>query len=165
MAGDKQQHFYGGQAVLEGVMMRGKDTWSLAVRRPNADIYVEENQVKGLAAKYPLFRKPLFRGVAALSEAMSIGVRALTTSANQALEEEEKLSTKQMALSMTIAFVMFIALFIVLPALGLNFFNKKIHHSLTYNAIEGLVRVTIFVGYLVAISFVKESFSHGAHLK
>ncbi|TMK19497.1 MAG: DUF1385 domain-containing protein [Actinobacteria bacterium] len=156
MAGKKQQHFYGGQAVLEGVMMRGKDTWALAVRRPNADIYVEENKVKGLAAKYPLFRKPLFRGVAALGEAMSIGVRALTTSANQALEEEEKLSTRQMAMSMVLAFVFFIAIFIVLPAIGVNFFSKKIHHSLTYNLIEGVVRVGIFVGYLVGISFVKE---------
>jgi len=152
----KQPHFYGGQAVLEGVMMRGKDTWALAVRRPNAEIYVEENKVKGLAGKYPLFRKPLFRGVAALSEAMSIGVRALTVSANQALEEEEKLSTKQMALSMTIAFVMFIGLFIILPAIGVNFFSKKIHTSLVYNLFEGVVRVTIFVGYLVGISFVKE---------
>jgi len=156
MAGEKKQHFYGGQAVLEGVMMRGKDTWSLAVRRPNADIYVEENQVKGLAAKYPLFRKPLFRGVAALGEAMSIGVRALTTSANQALEEEERLSTKQMALSMVVAFVFFVAIFIVLPAIGVNFFSKKVHTSITYNLIEGVVRVAIFVGYLVAISFVKE---------
>jgi uncharacterized protein YqhQ len=152
----QQQHFYGGQAVLEGVMMRGKDTWAIAVRRPTAEIYVEENPVKGLAAKYPLFRKPLFRGVAALGEAMSIGVRALTISANQALEEEEKLSSKQMAMSMTVAFVMFIALFIVLPALGLNFFTKKIHTSLTYNLIEGLVRVAIFIGYLVGISFVAE---------
>ena len=156
MAGDKGQHFYGGQAVLEGVMMRGKDTWSLAVRRPNADIYVEENQVKGLAAKYPLFRKPLFRGVAALGEAMSIGVRALTTSANQALEEEERLSTRQMAMSMVIAFVFFVVIFIVLPAIGVNFFSKKVHHTLTYNLIEGIVRVAIFVGYLVGISFVKE---------
>ncbi len=156
MAKKQQQHFYGGQAVLEGVMMRGKDTWAIAVRRPNSDIYVEENKVKGLAAKYPLFRKPLFRGVAALGEAMSIGVRALTISANQALEEEEKLSSKQMALSMTIAFVMFIGLFIILPAFGLNFFSNKIRHSLTYNLIEGVVRVAIFVGYLVGISFVAE---------
>ncbi|MFY9588522.1 MAG: DUF1385 domain-containing protein [Actinomycetota bacterium] len=156
MAKKQHQHFYGGQAVLEGVMMRGKDTWAIAVRRPNSDIYVEENPVKGLAAKYPLFRKPLFRGVASLGEAMSIGVRALTISANQALEEEEKLSSKQMALSMTIAFVMFIALFIVLPAVGLNFFNNKIEHTITYNFIEGLVRVTIFVAYLVGISFVGE---------
>ena len=156
MAKKQHQHFYGGQAVLEGVMMRGKDTWAIAVRRPNSDIYVEENPVKGLAAKYPLFRKPLFRGVASLGEAMSIGVRALTISANQALEEEEKLSSKQMALSMTIAFVMFIALFIILPAVGLNFFNNKIEHTITYNFIEGLVRVTIFVAYLVGISFVGE---------
>ena len=156
MAKKERQHFYGGQAVLEGVMMRGKDTWALAVRRPNSDIYVEENAVKGLAAKYPLFRKPLFRGIAALGEAMSIGVRALTISANQALEEEEKLSSKQMALSMVIAFVMFIGLFIVLPALGLSFFSDDIDQTLTYNFIEGLVRVGVFVGYLVAISFVGE---------
>jgi len=157
MAGEqKRQHFYGGQAVLEGVMMRGKDTWAIAVRRPGSEIYVEENPVKGLAAKYALFRKPLFRGVAALGEAMSIGVRALTISANQALEEEEKLSTKQMAMSMTVAFVMFIGLFIVLPAIGVNFFSKKIHHTVTYNLIEGVVRVAIFIGYLVGISFVKE---------
>ena len=157
MASQKEKpHFYGGQAVLEGVMMRGKNTWALAVRRPNADIYVEENPVKGLAAKYALFRKPLFRGVAALGEAMSIGIKALTTSANQALEEEEKLTSKQMALSMTLAFVMFIGLFIVLPAIGVSFFSSDIKHSLTYNFIEGLVRIAIFVGYLVAISFVGE---------
>src|SRR5207245_1307266 len=128
----KQQHFYGGQAVLEGVMMRGKDTWAIAVRRPTSEIYVEQNPVRGLSAKYPLFRKPIFRGVAALGEAMSIGVRALTISANQALEEEERLSSKQMALSMGIAFAFFTLLFIVAPALGLNFFGKHIHKSLTY---------------------------------
>ena len=152
----KGQHFYGGQAVLEGVMMRGKDTWAIAVRRPSSEIYIEQNPVKGLAAKYPLFRKPLFRGIAALGEAMSIGVRALTISANQALEEEEKLSSKQMAFSMVIAFAMFIGLFIVLPAIGVNFFSKRIGHSLTYNLIEGVVRIAIFIGYLVGISFVAE---------
>ena len=153
----KHQHFYGGQAVLEGVMMRGKDTWALAVRRPTNEVYVEVNPVKGLAAKYPLFRKPLLRGVAALGEAMSIGLRALTTSANQALDEEEKLTTKQMAVSMTMAFVLFIGIFIVLPTLGVNFFGgKRIKRSITFAAVEGVVRVAIFVGYLVAISFVKE---------
>ena len=152
----ERQHFYGGQAVMEGVMMRGKDTWALAVRRPTNDIYLELNPVKGLAGKYPLFRKPLFRGVAALGEALSIGMRALTTSANQALEEDEKLTTKQMAVSMTLAFVLFIGIFIVLPALGVNFFGSKIKRTVTYNAIEGVVRVAIFVAYLVGISFIKE---------
>ena len=157
MTKKQQQHFYGGQAVMEGVMMRGKDTWALAVRRPTNEIYIEENKVKGLAAKYPLFRKPLFRGVAALGEAMSIGIKALTTSANQALEEEEKLTTKQMALSMTLAFVLFIGIFIILPVLGVNFFGgKRIKRTITFNAIEGVVRVAIFVGYLVGISFIKE---------
>ncbi|MGH2783938.1 MAG: DUF1385 domain-containing protein, partial [Actinomycetota bacterium] len=153
----ERKHFYGGQAVMEGVMMRGKDTWALAVRRPTSDIYIEQNVVKGLAGKYALFRKPLFRGVAALGEALSIGMRALTTSANQALEEDEKLTTKQMAVSMTLAFVLFIGIFIVLPALGVNFFGgKRIKRSITFNAVEGVVRVMIFVAYLVGISFIKE---------
>jgi uncharacterized protein YqhQ len=153
----ERQHFYGGQAVMEGVMMRGKDTWALAVRRPTNEIYLEQNPVKGLAGKYPLFRKPLFRGIAALGEALSIGMRALTTSANQALEEDEKLTTKQMAVSMTLAFVLFIGIFIVLPALGVNFFGgKRIKRSITFNAVEGVVRVAIFVAYLVGISFIKE---------
>lgn len=156
MADAKRQHFYGGQAVLEGVMMRGTDTWAIAVRRPTNEIYVECNPVKGLAARYPLFRKPLFRGVAALGEAMSIGVKALTISANQALEEEERLSAKQMGVSMGIAFAMFIGLFIVLPAIGLNFFGRGIERTITYNVVEGVVRIAIFLGYLVAISFVKE---------
>ncbi|MGH2792789.1 MAG: DUF1385 domain-containing protein [Actinomycetota bacterium] len=152
----ERQHFYGGQAVMEGVMMRGKDTWALAVRRPTSDIYIELNPVKGLAGKYPLVRKPLFRGIAALGEALSIGMRALTTSANQALEEDEQLTAKQMAISMTLAFVLFIGIFIVLPALGVNFFGSRIKRTVTYNAIEGVVRVTIFVAYLVGISFIKE---------
>jgi uncharacterized protein YqhQ len=155
---EKREHFYGGQAVLEGVMMRGKDTWALAVRRPSQEIYVECNPVKGLAAKYPAFRKPFLRGVAALGEAMSIGVRALTISANEALEEEEKLTSRQMGMSMAFAFVAFAVIFIMLPAIGVNFLHKKQSTSPTIvrNLIEGGVRLGIFLGYLIAISFLKD---------
>ena len=109
--------------------MRGKDTWALAVRRPTNDIYIEENKVKGLAAKYPLFRKPLFRGVAALGRGVVDRHACADDSANQALEEDEKLTTKQMALSMTLAFVIFIGIFIVLPTLGVNFFGGEEHQA------------------------------------
>lgn len=154
---ENSPHYYGGQAVLEGVMMRGRSTWALAVRRPNQEIYVECNPVKSLATKYPLFRKPLFRGVAALGEAMTIGIKALTISANQALEEEEKLTAKQMAVSMVFAFAFFIGVFIVLPTVGVSVFGgNRIDRTLTYNLIEGAVRITIFLGYLIAISFLKE---------
>lgn len=153
-----KQHFYGGQAVLEGVMMRGPDTWALAVRRPTQEIYIEVNPVKGLAAKYPLFRKPLFRGVAALVEAMSIGIRALTTSANQALEEEEKLTGRQMAISMVIALLFFVGVFIVLPTIGVGTFRRRGagQSTVVSNLIEGGVRLGIFLGYLILISFFKD---------
>ncbi|MCA1834742.1 MAG: DUF1385 domain-containing protein [Actinomycetota bacterium] len=155
----EREHFYGGQAVLEGVMMRGKSTWALAVRRPSKEIYVETNDVKSLATKYPLFRRPGFRGVAALGEAMTIGVRALSTSANQALEEEEQLTSKQMAMTMTFAFVIFTVVFIVLPAIGVSFFRhgpSKSGKTAVSNLIEGGVRLGIFLGYLIGISFLKD---------
>lgn len=145
-------HYYGGQAVLEGVMMRGRETWAVAVRRPTQDIYVEARPVNSLAERHPIFRRPLFRGVAALAESLSIGVRALMLSANQSLEEDEKLTPRQMALTMTFAIAAFIGIFIVLPTLGLSVVNRRIHQTLTYNVIEGLVRITIFIGYLLLIS-------------
>jgi uncharacterized protein YqhQ len=139
-------------------MMRGPDTWALAVRRPNQEIYLEVNPVKGLSAKYPLFRKPLLRGVAALVEAMSIGIKALTTSANQALEEDEKLTGKQMAISMVIALLFFIGVFIVLPTIGVGTFRSrgKGQNTIVSNLIEGGVRLGIFLGYLILISFFKD---------
>lgn len=154
----KREYFYGGQAVLEGVMMRGPKSWAIAVRRPSNEIYIEHNPVKGLAGKYPIFTKPLFRGVAALAEAMTIGVRALSISANQSLDEEEKLTPRQMAFSLTLAFVFFIGVFIVLPTIGVGIFRKKGGGSrgLVSNLIEGGVRLGIFLGYLTLISFVKD---------
>ncbi len=156
-AGRHAEHFYGGQAVLEGVMMRGKDTWALAVRRPSQEIYLEHNPVKSLATKYSIFKKPGFRGVAALGEAMSIGMKALSTSANQALEEEERLTAKQMGFSMAFAFAIFTIVFILLPAIGTNWFGRKTSSpTLVRNLVEGGVRVGIFLGYLIAISFLKD---------
>lgn len=154
--GKKREYFYGGQAVLEGVMMRGPKSWALAVRRPSQEIYIEHNPVKGLAGKSDLWKKPLFRGVAALAEAMTIGVRALSISANQSLDEEEQLTPKQMAFSLTLAFLFFIGVFIVLPTIGVGFLRKRTSSSLVSNLIEGGVRLGIFVGYLGAISFIKD---------
>ncbi|HEX9696646.1 MAG TPA: DUF1385 domain-containing protein [Actinomycetota bacterium] len=154
--GAKREYFYGGQAVLEGVMMRGPKSWAIAVRRPSQEIYVEHNPLKGLAAKREIWKKPLFRGVAALGEAMTIGVRALSISANQSLDEDEQLTPRQMAFSLALAFVFFIGVFIVLPTIGVGFLRKRTHNSLVSNLIEGGVRLGIFVGYLTAISFIKD---------
>jgi uncharacterized protein YqhQ len=153
-------HYYGGQALLEGVMMRGRSTWAVAVRRPSKEIYVEHHEVRSLAARHPIFRKPLLRGIAAMGETLSIGMRAMMISANQSLEEDEKLTSKQMGATITFALLAFFVIFILFPNLLSNLFGHSKHktasHSLLQNFYEGLIRLGIFLGYLVAISFVKE---------
>src|ERR671932_1772775 len=104
----RQNHLYGGQAVIEGVMMRGRRHWAIAVRRPDLSIHLESHEIRSAADRYRVLRWPGFRGVIALGQALSIGIRALTISANQAAPEEERLSSRQMALSMTIALALFI---------------------------------------------------------
>jgi uncharacterized protein YqhQ len=149
---EKYPHYYGGQAVLEGVMMRGKDGWAVAVRRPTKDIYIEARPNRSLAERRPIFKRPILRGVAALVESLSIGIRALMISANQSLEEEEKLTSRQIAFTMTFAILAFVGIFIVLPTLGLSFVSRRVHQTVTYNVIEGLVRIAIFLAYLLLIS-------------
>jgi len=152
--------YYGGQALLEGVMMRGRDRWAVAVRRPSKQIYLEQHPVRSLATKYAIFRKPLFRGVAAMGEALSIGMRAMMISANQSLEEEQKLSSKQMGGTIGFALLVFFVIFILFPNLLSNLFGHRTHatagHSILQNVYEGIIRLAIFVGYLVLISMIKE---------
>ena len=92
--------YYGGQAVLEGVMMRGQEAWSLAVRRPKGEIYLEQHTLAPLASRVRLFKLPFFRGIGVLGDSLAIGVKALAISGNQALEEEEQLTDKQMGWSL-----------------------------------------------------------------
>jgi uncharacterized protein YqhQ len=153
---ERQDHVYGGQAVLEGVMMRGRDHWAVAVRRPDRSLHVESHEVRSIARRYPFLRAPGFRGVLALGQALSIGVRALTISANQSVEEEEKLTPRQMAGSMVVAFTLFTLLFVVGPYLGFRFLNDSVSSSIARNALEGVVRVLLFLGYLVLIGRMKE---------
>jgi uncharacterized protein YqhQ len=160
MAAKEAPHYYGGQALLEGVMMRGRDRWAVAVRRPTKEIYIEQHPVRSLATKYAIFRKPLFRGVAAMGEALSIGMRAMMISANQSMEEEQKLSTKQMGGTIAFALIVFFIIFILFPNLLSNLFGGQKHktagHSILQNVYEGLIRMAIFIGYLLLISMLKE---------
>ena len=160
MAAKEAPHYYGGQALLEGVMMRGRDRWAVAVRRPTKQIYLEQHPVRSLATKYAIFRKPLFRGVAAMGEALSIGMRAMMISANQSLEEEQKLSSKQMGGTIAFALLVFFIIFILFPNLLSNLFGHRKHatagHSILQNVYEGIIRLAIFIGYLVLISAIKE---------
>jgi uncharacterized protein YqhQ len=152
----QRDHFYGGQAVLEGVMMRGRDHWAVAVRRPDQTIHLESHRIKSIAERYPLLRKPGLRGILALGQALSIGVRALTISANQSVEEDKKLTPRQMGLSMVLAFVLFTTVFIALPYLGFGLFRRGLPSSFLRNVLEGILRVGLFVGYLALIGRMKE---------
>jgi uncharacterized protein YqhQ len=161
--------YYGGQAVIEGVMMRGQSTWAVAVRRPEGEIYLERHPVSDFPKRHPLFQKPMFRGMFGLVDALSIGTRALTISANQSVEEEEQLSGKQMGGSLVVALLLFIGVFIVVPNMGLSTLRGWFGSEWVYHIVESVVRVAMFLGYLWAISLlsdIKRVFAyHGAEHK
>jgi uncharacterized protein YqhQ len=151
----------GGQAVLEGVMMRGPASWSVACRRPDQTIAVECHDLPTLAERRPIFKKPLARGVLVLVESLQIGIKALMISANHALEEEEQLSDKQLGWTMGTAMLLFSAIFIVLPVFGTRLIQEFLasfvgESKLAFNLIEGGVRLTMFVGYLFVIGQFKD---------
>lgn len=151
----------GGQAVLEGVMMRGPTSWSVACRRPDNSIAVERHPLPTLAQRYPFFRWPLLRGVLVLGESLAIGIRALMISANHALEEEEQLSDKQLGWTLAASMALFSAIFIALPVLGTRLIEAVFGgfsdtRPLLFNIVEGAIRLTMFVGYLLLIGMFKD---------
>jgi uncharacterized protein YqhQ len=152
----RQNHFYGGQAVVEGVMMRGRDVWAVVVRRPDRSLHVESHHIDSVAARHPIFTKPMLRGVIALGQALAIGFRALSISARESAPEEEQLSSRGMALSMGIAIVLFVGIFIVVPAVAFRWVGREVDSSILVNAGEGVFRVLLFLGYLAIIGRTKE---------
>jgi len=149
-------HFYGGQAVVEGVMMRGRDVWAVAVRRPAGDLHIESHDIDSVAKRHPALAKPFVRGVVALGQALAIGFRALSVSARESVPEDERLSSRQMGLSMAIAALIFIGLFIVLPAIAFRWVGRSVDSSIMVNALEGVFRVALFLGYLLLIGRTKD---------
>jgi uncharacterized protein YqhQ len=152
----KQNHFYGGQAVVEGVMMRGREVWAVAVRRPAGDVHIESHEIDSVAKRHPVLAKPFLRGVIALGQALAIGYRALSVSARESVEEDERLSSRQMGLSMVIAGVIFIGLFIVLPAVTFGWVGRTVDSSVLTNVLEGVFRVALFLAYLLLIGRTKD---------
>ena len=152
----RQNHFYGGQAVVEGVMMRGREVWAIAVRRPDRELHVESHDIDSVARRHPVLTKPVLRGVIALGQALAIGFRALSISARESAPEEEQLSSGQMALSMVLAIVLFLGIFIVVPAVAFRWVGGRVDSSILVNAGEGVFRVALFLGYLVLIGRTKE---------
>ncbi|MQA98696.1 MAG: DUF1385 domain-containing protein [Actinobacteria bacterium] len=142
-------------------MMRGPASWSVACRRPDETIAVDRFPLPSLAERHPWLKWPLFRGVIVLGESLAIGIKALMISANQALEDEEQLSGKQLGWSLTVAMVMFSAVFIALPVLGTRWLESYIGNlsddrPVLFNLIEVAIRLTMFVGYLLLIGQLKD---------
>jgi uncharacterized protein YqhQ len=152
----RAEHLYGGQAVVEGVMMRARDVWAVAVRRPDGTLHLESHGIDSIARRYRFLTKPLLRGVIALGQALAIGFRALSVSARESAPEEEQLTSRQMAVSMAIAVILFIGIFIVVPAVAFRWVGHRVDSSVLVNAGEGVFRVALFLGYLALIGRTKE---------
>src|SRR5215471_4749813 len=152
---------YGGQAVLEGVMMRGPSNWSVAVRKPDGDIAHVSRPIDSPMKRHKIARLPIIRGIVALGESLAIGFRALAISANYAAQEEgdhEEVQTELSRGALIFAFVVAIgfaiALFKVTPALLTDLL--PIRGTTPFVVVEGLIRVSIFILYLFLISLLPD---------
>lgn len=158
----------GGQAVMEGVMMRAGDRWALAVRRPDGGIHVEAHELPSSATG--AWSWPVLRGMAALGSSVSLGMRALGSSVEIANPAGGKQGKNEASVAMVLGSVLAIALFVVLPAvltrlLGLNPADQRA----AFGAVDGILRLAILFGYVFAISrlgYVRRVFAyHGAEHK
>ncbi|MEX0868699.1 MAG: DUF1385 domain-containing protein [Nitriliruptoraceae bacterium] len=154
-------HYYGGQAVIEGVMMRGADRWAVAVRRPGGDIWLECHPVTTLTTRHSWLKRPLIRGCFALADSLAIGMKALGIASRQAApDDEEPASSAANAVAMSIALLLFVGVFIFLPSAGTKGVDALIGGVLGdgvwFHIIESLVRIVIFLVYLWGISLMDD---------
>ncbi len=144
---------YGGQALIEGVMMRGSRACAIAVRAPDRSITVKTEALGGLY-RHPAARYPFVRGLLMLWDALGLGMRALTFSADVQMGQEHRPPPKSMALTMAAALLLGVGVFFLFPA-ALGYAAERLlgASAVTANLIEGLVRLLLLVGYVWAIGF------------
>jgi uncharacterized protein YqhQ len=164
----------GGQAIMEGVLMRSPNFWGMAVRTPAGDVDLRAEPFRSVTRRSRLFRLPIIRGALSLGETLWLGMKALTVSTNIALGEDEELSRKEIAGTLIFALVLGFGLFLVAPVLGTkglgSLIGSSIQNPVIFNLVEGVIRIAIFVAYLVGITFlskdIKRFFAyHGAEHK
>ena len=166
----------GGQAGLEGVMMKNKERYAVAVRKADGEIVVDTEEFDGVMAGNPLKKIPFVRGVFNFVDSLILGMRTLTWSASFFEEEEpseadsgkekkpslfeklfgEKAESVAMGITMTISMILAIAIFMILPYFISSFFSVYVRNASLIAIIEGVVRILIFLGYVVAISAMKD---------
>jgi uncharacterized protein YqhQ len=150
----------GGQAVIEGVMMRSPSSMAIAVRRPNGEIVVKRERLDFFSEKRFFSKLPLVRGVINLISALVLGMKALNFSANQSLEEEKEINSWTLGLTFAFALCFGIFLFFLIPLFltkWLRFAIPMVSNSgILFNLVDGVIRMMIFLAYLWAISMFKE---------
>lgn len=164
-----EETLVGGQAVMEGVMMRAPHSYAVAVRRPDGEVVIDERPLPKLSDKYPAFRLPILRGVGTLGQAMALGVKALRFSADVAVQAESGAAAHAngearkpaeipgwlMALNLAFSFVFFIVLYKFVPlwiTTQLEAVYPELHNQILFNLVDGMVRLLIFLGFLWLIS-------------
>ena len=165
-----EETLVGGQAVMEGVMMRAPHSYCVAVRRANGEIVTEESPLPRLSEKYPLFKLPIVRGLGTLGHAMTLGVKALRFSMNASLADLAKTSDKPdqkpaelpgwvLALNLGFSALMFIFMYKFVPlflATRIGNFFPSAHQRLEINLVDGVIRLALLLVFLYAISRMKD---------
>jgi len=155
---DEPSLAFGGQAVIEGVMIRSKKHMVISVRQPNGEILTKTEEIKSISERHRALKTPFLRGIVALFETLYLGVKGLYFSANASLEEEgEKIEPKEMAVTFVLAMALAIFLFSIVPFFLTNsltnIFGLK---GIIFNVVEGVVRLAIFLLYIASVSLFRE---------
>ena len=146
----------GGQAVIEGVMMRSRNFWALSVRRPDKTISTNVYPSQPISNKHKFLGWPLIRGTVSLVESMGIGFKALSFSVNESTDEDIKFSKKEMTISILIAVIFTVGIFFIAPTLISRSFQEYISNSFLFNLLEGLIRIMFFLMYIFLVSLLKD---------
>jgi uncharacterized protein YqhQ len=165
LAGGGEETLVGGQAVMEGVMMRAPHSYCVAVRKASGEIVNQGNPLPKVSEKYPIFRLPVLRGLGTLGQALSLGMKTLQYSANVALEDlNPGAATKEMSswmlwLNIGLALGFFVFLYKFVPlylATALSKVYPALGGRIPFNLVDGAIRVGLFIGFLFLISFWKD---------
>jgi uncharacterized protein YqhQ len=159
-----EETLVGGQAVMEGVMMRAPHSYCVAVRGPSGDIITEEMPVARMSEKYPIFKWPVLRGLGTLGQAMSLGIRALKFSANVALEGEaagkaKPASNTALAANLVVSLAFFLFLYKFVPLFLATTIGNRVpalHGHVMSTLVDGVIRIAIFLAFLMLISRTKD---------
>ena len=139
----------GGQAVIEGVMMRAPEAWAVAVRRPDGVIEAQSNDLPSITSRSKAAKVPFLRGIFVLADSLNLGFRALSWSAEKAGDEEEQVSRSAVIWTMVLAVVLAIGLFVLVPVISAEFLKRFFSASnLAFVVIDGVIRIALVVGYI-----------------